>query len=167
MIYVTCPPDFRLSMLKADHYFWTCITKNNNPMIIEINDEKTLEEINEKFSDFFPFLKIEFFPGPHHWYEASPGNKKLKPGLRIGDVRKKHEQGTLPIYSQMRTGDVEQAFRQKYDLHIQIFRLHAGEWVQTVGTDKLTLQEQNELGQKTSMQAGHEADSKTERKNLF
>lgn len=135
-------------------------------MIIEITDESTLEEINEKFNDFFPFLKIEFFPGPHHRYEASPDNKKLKPGLRIGDVRQKHQQGTLPIYSGMRTGDVEQAFRRKYDLNIQIFRLHGGEWVQTVGTDNMTLEEQNELGQRTSMQCGHEADSKTERKNL-
>ena len=136
-------------------------------MIIEINDDRTLEEINEKFHDFFPFLKIEFFPGPHHWYESSPGEKKLKPGLRIGEIRKKHEQGTLTIYSRMRTGDVEQAFHRKYDLNIQIFRLHGGEWVQSAGTDKLTLKEQNELGQRTSAQAGHVADSKTERKNLF
>lgn len=136
-------------------------------MIIEINDERTLEEINEKFSDFFPFLKLEFFPGPHHWYEESPGKKKLKPGLRIGDIRKKHEQGSLTIYSWMRTGDVEQDFRRKYDLHIQVLRLHGGEWIQTVGTDKLTLKEQNELGQHTSSDAGHTADSRTERKNLF
>jgi hypothetical protein len=39
--------------------------------------------------------------------------------------------------------------------------------VQTAGTDKLTLEEQNDLGQRTSIQAGHEADSKTERKNLL
>lgn len=136
-------------------------------MLIEINDDCTLEDINDKFSGFFPFLKLEFFPGPHHWYEESPGNKKLKPGLRIGEIRKKHPHGTLAVYSWMRTGDVEQAFREKYDLHVQVFRLHGGEWIQTVGTDKLTLQEQNDLGKATSSQAGHMADSKTERENLL
>jgi len=136
-------------------------------MIIQINDHKTLDDIRDKFQEIFSFLKIEFFPGPHHWYEESPGKKKLKPNLRIGDVRKKHVQGPLELFSWFKTGDLEKLFKDKFDLNVQVYRLHDGEWVQTVGSDALNLDEQNELGRKTSMQKGHVADSPTERENLL
>ena len=135
-------------------------------MIIYIGDDMTLGDINEKFQEFFPFLKLEFFPGPHHWHEASPENKKLDSIMRVGEVRKKHPHGPLEIKSWFRTGDLEQSLREKFGLHAQVYRLHGPEWVQTVGTDKLTLGEQNEIGKKTAS-ANHIADSYTERENLF
>lgn len=135
-------------------------------MIIYISDERTLQDINEKFREFFPYLRIDFFSGPHHWNEASPDSKKLDPIMRVGDVRKKHPHGPLEIKSWFRTGDLEQELREKFGLHIQVCRLIGTKWVQTVGTDKLTLGEQNEIGKRTASEQ-HLADSHTERENLF
>ena len=135
-------------------------------MIIYISDDISLNDINEKFQEFFPYLRIDFFSGPHHWNESSPENKKMDGILKVGDARKKHPHGPLEIKSWFRTGDLEQEFREKFGLHVQVYRLHANDWVQTVGTDKLTLGEQNELGKRTASEK-HMADSPTERENLF
>lgn len=135
-------------------------------MIIYISDEKTLRDINDKFREFFPYLRIDFFSGPHHWNEASPESKKLEGIMRVGDASKKHPHGPLEIKSWFRTGDLEQEFRVKFGLHAQVSRFHGGEWVQTVGTDKLTLGEQNQIGKKTALEP-YMAYSATERENLF
>lgn len=135
-------------------------------MIIYISDDITLNDINEKFREFFPYLKIDFFSGPHHRYESSPVSKKMKTNLRVGDVRKKHPHGPLEIKSWFRTGDLEQDLREKFGLHAQVCRIFGDDWVQTAGTDKLTLSEQNEIGKRSALD-GHLADAAAERENLF
>ena len=41
---------------------------------------------------------------------------------------------------------MEQDFRNSYGLNVQIFRHHGDKWIQTMGKDELTLEEQNEIG---------------------
>lgn len=135
-------------------------------MILEINDTKAIIDIQDKFTTFFPFLKLEFFEHPHHWYEESALKTAYPASKRIGDIRRKHHHGDLEIYSWSRTGDLEKAFRKKFDLNVQVFRLYHNEWVQTVGTDKLSLEEQNEIGRKAILTPHMNADSKASRDNL-
>ncbi|UEG48866.1 hypothetical protein LK994_09475 [Ferruginibacter lapsinanis] len=136
-------------------------------MIIEIDDTKTIELIQDKFSEFFPFLKIEFYEHPHHWYKESSKTTILPGNKTIGEIRKHHHQGDMEIHSWYRTGDLEQSFRKKFNLNVQVFRLHGTEWVQTVGTDKLTLEEQNDIGRKATLEVQKVADSPTANRNLF
>lgn len=65
--------------------------------------------------------------------------------LSLGEVRDKHTHGIITIDSQSETGAVEQEFERRFGLHIQIYRLQMDRWVQTVGTDILTLSEQNDI----------------------
>lgn len=136
-------------------------------MILEIDDTKTIGSLQDKFSTFFPFLKIEFYAHPHHWYEESVKKESLDQDLKIGDIRKLHQQGDFEIHSWFRTGDVEQAFRKRFNLHVQVFRLHGNEWVQTVGTDKLSLGEQNEIGRNATLEEKPLADSPTANGSMF
>ncbi|QLH44955.1 MAG: hypothetical protein HWD58_04695 [Bacteroidota bacterium] len=46
----------------------------------------------------------------------------------------------------MPTGRFEQHFESEFGLHIQIFRLQQGVWLQTTSTDHLSLKEQNQRG---------------------
>lgn len=132
------------------HYFHDNL--NAGHMIIEIHDNVRIEDIQDKFHAFYPFLKIEFFSGPHHWYEASAESRKINPDSTLESIRKKHSHGPFEIHSRFRTGDVEQLFRERYGLHCQIYRLSHNNWIQTVGTDSLTLQEQDELGRKSCLE---------------
>jgi hypothetical protein len=136
-------------------------------MIVEINDTKTLSAIATEFSAYYPFLKIEFYDEPHRWQQESARKHLLPYDKTIGEIRKKHNPGAMEIHSWNKTGVVEQKFAKGFGLNVQIFRLQGDVWVQTVGTDEITLEEQNEIGRKTTVDLLHVADSKTEKDNLY
>lgn len=119
-------------------------------MYIEIDDNRTIKEVQEEFHAHYPFLKLEFFKHPHGWTEPSSSNEVLKPEQTLSSVRKKHVPGLIEIYRSQKTGMVEQHFHRRFNLNVQIYRLHGDQWIQTAGTDELTLEEQNEIGRKTN-----------------
>ena len=120
-------------------------------MIIEIDDTKTIGDIQDKFTEFFPFLQLEFYKEPHHWYEGSAERVSIPAENKVGEVRTLHEHGDLEIHSWSRTGNLEEEFRKRFGLFVQVLRRQGDEWLQTIRTDKLSLQEQNELGRKTQI----------------
>lgn len=136
-------------------------------MIIEIHDNKTVSDIQDKFNTFFPFLKIEFYGHPHHWYEDSLEMDAYPTNKKIEEIRKKHAHGDLEIHSWNKTGDLEQTFRKKFGLNVQVFRMEGDSWIQTAGTDKLDLVEQNEIGKNVTTEIRQGMNSKTEKRSLF
>lgn len=136
-------------------------------MIIEINDMKTVGDIQDKFNEFFPFLKIEFYGEAHHWYEGSPQKNGFPYGTSIGKIRKQHEHGELEIHSWYKTGDLEQAFRKKFGLNVQVFRLQGNTWIQTINTDKLTLKEQNESGRIATVPAPKAPGTEMDQEDVY
>jgi hypothetical protein len=136
-------------------------------MIIEINDEKTIGELSDEFTAAYPFLKIAFFKHPHNWQEKSRNNELLPSEKRIGEVRTKHNPGAVEIHTGSKTGTIEQDFAAMFGLNVQILRHHTNEWVQTIGSDELTIAEQNEIGMNASQDLLHDADHQLEtEKNL-
>lgn len=115
-------------------------------MTIEINDNKTLEEISNYFTRYYPFLKIEFYHHTHRNQESSSDLDIHPKNLTIGEVTNIHFNGSIKLHYWQKTGVVEQQFRNKAGLNIQIFRKHGDAWIQTMGTDALSLEEQNEAG---------------------
>lgn len=112
-------------------------------MILTIHDNLTIEDLQERFSLCFPHLKIEFYKKPHHWKAASSEKDRIDPKIRVGDIRKKHNQGQLEIKSFDLAGKVENEFRDRFGLYVQIYRNENGDWVQTTSTDTCSLNEQN------------------------
>lgn len=135
-------------------------------MIIEISDKTTIAYVQDKFSTIFPFLKIEFYDHPSHLYEEFSVKAAHPDTTTLGEIRNRHPNGILEFFSCYSAGEVEQAFRKKFDLNAQIFRLQGKSWIRTVGTDKLSMKEQNEIGRKITLGVFFEADSKKESKNL-
>jgi hypothetical protein len=132
-------------------------------MNIEIDDTKTIKEISEAFSKYFPFLKLEFYSEPHNWQERSTAKYLLDPDKKIGEIRTRHNPASMEIRPWDNTGEVEQGFKRHFGLNAQIFRHHGDVWVQTAGTDVLTLDEQNEIGRNTTQDKVQGPDSRFER----
>ncbi len=135
-------------------------------MIIEIDPTKTIDSLRIEFAKYYPFLKLELFDKAHSWQEASPLDHILNPGLLLGEIRKIHP-GAIEIQGWQKTGSVEQAFKKQFGLNVQIFRRHGENWVQTVGTDELSLSAQNEIGQHATEDQLHGTDRKTELEKLL
>lgn len=114
-------------------------------MLLKIYDHEKIDEIQDKFNECFPYLKLEFYTQPHKLHEASSTEHLIPPGTYIEDIRKTHESGILPIKSWDKTGHVEQEFKRMFGLNVQIFRLHKDKWIQTSDSDELTLKEQSDL----------------------
>src|SRR3989338_4804042 len=88
-------------------------------MKISIHDHTTIADVQQQFSERFPYLKLEFFSKRHR-----PGNgthlKFLLPhDQRLGDIRKTHNEGEIDIYPDMRVSELEQLFELR-NAHIRI-----------------------------------------------
>jgi hypothetical protein len=119
-------------------------------MFIDIDDNRTLREVQLEFHNHFPYLKLEFFGHSHGIMEPSCPADAIDCTCRISDVRKRHIPGRIEITPNQKTGVVEQHFKKRFDLNVQVYRLYGKVWVQTSGSDEMTLQEQNDLGRQDS-----------------
>jgi len=136
-------------------------------MIIEINDSMSVAAIQEEFRSLYPFLKIEFYDIPHEWRELSPWRHRFAANAVIGAIRNKHGHGLMELHGSQKVGEVEQAFRKHFGLNVQVFRKQGEYWIQTGGTDELTLEEQNAIGCQASINHDYLAYSVTQQASLL
>lgn len=108
-------------------------------VILAIDDTKTIEELQDKFNECFPFLEIEFYATRHRWQHPSADAPLADGTLRLAEIRKNHRAGLFTIYSNYKIGKVEQDLRHYYGLYVQVFYLLKGVWIQSISADDLTL----------------------------
>jgi len=119
-------------------------------MHIEINDNTPLREIKEVFSNFYPFLKIEFYRKGHKKYEASDLSDQIDPDKTLGDIKKTHISGVLEVQPYYKVSEIEKEFQERFSLSVQVFSKDNSGWKQTTGMDSFTLKELNEIGRNSS-----------------
>jgi hypothetical protein len=119
-------------------------------MHIEMNDNTSLKDIQKVFSDFYPFLRIEFYRKSHKKYEASEEKDLISSNITVGQVKKTHVSGLLEILPLYKIADVEHEFQQRFGLSVQILRMEKNGWEQTTGMDDFTLKDVNEMGRNSS-----------------
>ena len=114
-------------------------------MLIHIHDNLFISDLQERFSKCFQSLKIEFYKKAHRSKKPSPESDIIGPDKRIGEIRRNHNSGKLEIKSSFTAQQVENEFKKKFGLNVQIFRKENGGWVQTSGTDTYNLLQQSEM----------------------
>lgn len=119
-------------------------------MHIEINDNTTLRHIQEIFSDYYPYLQMEFYKSPHKKYEASAERELIYPGKTIDEVKQTHVSAIIEMLPHSKVAGVEKEFMQRFGLSVQILRKEKDHWEQTTGMDDFTLKELNEMGRSSS-----------------
>ena len=136
-------------------------------MIIEINPNTQLDKINQGFKNYYPFLKLEFFNKPHSWQDETSEIQLISQQKFVKEVTDLQNNGFIEIHYWQKTGTVEQLFAKRFKLFIQIYRQHGEQWVQTTGTDELSLEEQNEVGRKASEELLHISNNTFEKEKLL
>jgi hypothetical protein len=114
-------------------------------MLLNITDNRSVADLQDKFNECFPNLQIEFYNERHGWQQESAESFKISPQNSIGEIRHNHNSGSFEIKSWYKTGRVEQEFRDIFGLHVQIFFRKGNQWVQSLSADDLTLAHLNEL----------------------
>jgi glycerol-3-phosphate O-acyltransferase len=111
-----------------------------------INDKKKLSQVQEEFSSLYPYLKIEFYSESHDANEGTTEESHLDAEMTIESARTIHNKGEMKLDKDLKVGDLESEFFEKYGLNVQVFRKSGDLWLQTTKTDQWTLEEQNERG---------------------
>lgn len=127
-------------------------------MEIYISEEDILRNIQDKFQEVYPYLKLECYLCPHDVGEGTPDNRKLPGDTPIEDIRLIHSFGWIDISEHRTVAEVEKDFYRDMGLAVQIFRRTRNGWLQTTRTDELTLKEQNMMGME-SIVAGTEEET--------
>lgn len=116
-------------------------------MKIHIDDSKSIAQIQEEFLNAFKYLKIEFFAKAHAEGESSPKKDLLEGVKLLSEIRTVHNEGDISITKEMTVNEVEQAFEDKFGIHVQLFRKQNESWLMTSTTDDWTLAKQIETAE--------------------
>lgn len=114
--------------------------------------EKTIQEVQDDFSEHFPFLKLEF-------YKLQTGDpaltvkKHMAHTATLKTAGMKLDGGVLDIPNEMTVNELEHLFLKKFGLNVQVSRKSGVLWLETTMTDSWTLQKQNEHGREVSVTA--------------
>jgi hypothetical protein len=115
-------------------------------MQILISDNRKVQEIQQEFTQSFPYLRLGFFCRPHKARQGSPGRPEAQLQT-IGECRSVHNKGQMNITAAMTVGELEQQFREQYGLHVQVFRKSGQVWLETTVTGGWSLEKQNSQGE--------------------
>jgi hypothetical protein len=130
----------------------------HSTMEIYISEEDIWRNIQNKFHEVYPYLKLECYLCPHKRGEGSAGSKKVLSGTPIEDIRLVHSFGWINIGEHRTVAQVERDFYHDMGLAVQIFRRFRTGWLQTTQTDELSLGQQNSVARE-SLTAGTEHEA--------
>jgi hypothetical protein len=118
-------------------------------MLIQIDDNNTFEDIQQRFSSLFPFLKLEFFKKRAQFSGSGAIIKEpvTKLNKTLTEFRTLFKEGRITICPEMTVSELEKNFNEVYGLSTQVFRKSGNVWLVTTVTDKWTLEEQNRQGE--------------------
>lgn len=114
-------------------------------MKIYISEEDIIKNIQDKFHAIYPYLKLEFFGTPHNEYEGNADKDRLNKHTPLEDIRMIHTFGWLDISPDKTVVALEAELYKNFGLSAQVLRKGHHCWLQTIGTDNLTLEQQNAL----------------------
>jgi hypothetical protein len=131
-------------------------------MKIQFHSLSPARDIQQQFSSFFPFLKLEFVKKKHAPDQPSPAHLIWPPSTRQDVMGLKNAAESFAFSDQWTVRDFEQYLTSAYGLFAQVFRKNAHTWVETTRTDEWTLKRQNEYGRELSQPEKKENKYETE-----
>lgn len=117
---------------------------------LTINNSMTLLQVQETFSEAFPYLRLEFFIEPHKPGQGSEKAqmvpKQWDATLVIKEIQQTTEASEIRVRPTDTVAKLEMALEKGFGLHAQVFRKSGNTWLETTRTDSETLQAQNDKG---------------------
>lgn len=110
-------------------------------MQIYISEEAIIADIQEKFHQIYPKLKLEFFRDPVGEGEHIHKNIRVSPDTPIEKIRIRHHFGWLDVSHYRTALAVEHDLSHLFGLHAKILHKSGSLWLQATGTGHLSLEE--------------------------
>lgn len=116
-------------------------------MRLSFSRSKTIRDIQEAFSQEFPFLKLEFYPRTR---KNKGLRKHLLHGASLAEAGMKKEEGTIEISRTMTVAELEALLTRELGVDAQVSRKSGQLWLETTMTDSWTLDKQDAHGREIS-----------------
>jgi hypothetical protein len=115
--------------------------------VLHIAPEDTVKSVQEKFSSWYPYLRINFFRNSNG---KTSSQACFGPEVRMADINKNLQNSNYELQDHTSVAGLEKTFVDKFGLPIQVCRRSGNLWLETSLTDHLTLKEQNTIGEEIS-----------------
>jgi hypothetical protein len=112
-----------------------------------IDPDYSIRDIQEIFSQWYPYLRINFFVRRPDDLLSSNENVAFIDSVRLHAMNATLQVGTIEIDDDTTIQDFEKEFLQKFGLKIEVNRRSGNLWLDTDTTNKWTLKEQNDHGE--------------------
>lgn len=119
-------------------------------MHLTITPERLISEIQIEFNTLFPFLKLEFFNNKSFARNNFSASQIIPRTKKLSEGQKNIVKGEIEIEETMKVSDLENIFKDKFHLAVQVFRKSGNLWLETTMTDNWTLLQQNNHGREIS-----------------
>ena len=119
-------------------------------MIFHIDLTKGTSDLQEKFSRYFPGLWLEINKNGHPLTEINAIDQKSIPPVLMRSLNKRNNIGIIEIMSWYTPARIIREFREKFGLHVQVYRKENGRLISTQFTKNHTLTELMELSYNNS-----------------
>ena len=120
-------------------------------MTMNITPERLIKDIQQEFSLFFPFLRIEFLRKPHPFMDSNHKVCTLPNEFIIGHAAKHSVEKNIEITSSMTVRELEESCERNFGVYVKFYRKSGGLWLEVTMTDNWTMKQQNDLGSEISI----------------
>lgn len=117
-------------------------------MILHLIQEKAIGDVQQDFSQAYPFLKIEFYKLTVGRLGSTVKQKLNRAALMNAACLLR--QGEIELSDTMTIGQLVKIFLVRYGISVQISRKSGILWLETTMTDSWTLKQQNDHGRELS-----------------
>ena len=123
---------------------------NSSIMQLNITPSRLISEIQNEFNQIFPFLKLEFFNNKSFERSDFSASQIIPRNRKLSDGQSDIKEDNIEIEEDMKVSDLENLFKNKFRLAVQVFRKSGNLWLETTMTDNWTLLQQNNHGREIS-----------------
>lgn len=119
-------------------------------MKFQLDNDTKISDLQKKFNEVYPFLKVEFYKRPYSAKKVSAMKDRIAPGAIISADAISFKPANINIGDHRTVSSLEKEFYKKFGIAMQVSRKSGKIWIETSKTDDRTLAEQNLLGKTMS-----------------
>jgi bifunctional pyridoxal-dependent enzyme with beta-cystathionase and maltose regulon repressor activities len=112
-------------------------------MVININQNTSIQEIIDAFKSRFPGLKIEFFIDENHDNKAAAKEMIKNRQNKLSNFVTTAIKVNFEIHGNETISEFENKFKNTFGLMVQVFHKRSNVWILTTNTDYYTLDNLN------------------------
>lgn len=113
-------------------------------MMMYLYKSDKIADIKERFSAIYPFLKLEFYNHSHALYAGNKKDEQLEDHITLESINPSINDSNIELLDSMTVNELENTFKDVFNLNVQVFRKSGEQWLQTTSTDNWSLEKHSQ-----------------------